>query len=111
MYKLIACWSAPKDEDVEEFERAYAESHVPLGAAVPGMSRFVLTRTDVGLEGSPPAFYRVAEMVFDSEEALEQAEHSDEWRRLREDAGAMIERFGVTLEVGMGQEAEHSLGR
>jgi uncharacterized protein (TIGR02118 family) len=109
VYKLIAIWSAPEDKDVEAFEQAYNESHVPLAAAVPDQRRLVLTRTDVGLEGAPPAFFRVAEMVFDSQEALDRAEHSDEWRRLREDAGGMIERFGVTLSVGMGDESEHPL--
>ena len=109
MYKLIACWTAPKDEDVEEFERAYNEGHAPLAAAIPGMSGLVLTRTDVGLEESPPAFYRVAEMIFDSPEALEQAEHSEEWRKLREDAGGMVERFGVSLNVGIGESVDAPL--
>jgi uncharacterized protein (TIGR02118 family) len=110
VYKLYALWSAPKAEDVEEFERLYTERHAALAAAVPGMRRFIVSRTDTGLEGGEPACYRVAEMIFDSQEALEEAEHSDEWRRLREDAGELIERFGVTLSVAMGEETEHPLG-
>ena len=102
MYKLIACWSAPKAEDVEEFERRYLEGHVPLAAAIPGMHELTLTRTDAGLEGAEPAFHRVAEMVFDDAEALERAEHSEEWQALRADAGEMIERFGVGMTVAMG---------
>lgn len=109
MYKLIALWSSPKDEDVEEFERRYLEGHIPLAAAVPGMRQLVLTRADAGLEGSAPAFHRMAEMVFDGPEELERAEHSEEWRRLREDAGGLIERFGVELTVGMGSTAEQPL--
>jgi uncharacterized protein (TIGR02118 family) len=110
VYKLYAFWSAPKAEDAEEFERLYTERHAVLAAAVPGMRRFVVSRTDTGLEGAEPACYRVAEMIFDSQQALEEAEHSDEWRRLREDAGALIEQFGVTLSVAMGDETEHPLG-
>jgi uncharacterized protein (TIGR02118 family) len=110
VYKLYALWSAPKAEDAEEFERLYTERHAALAAAVPGMRRFIVSRTDTGLEGSEPAYYRVAEMIFDSQEALEEAEHSDEWRRVREDAGALIERFGVTLSVTIGEETEHPLG-
>jgi uncharacterized protein (TIGR02118 family) len=109
MYKVVACWTAPKSGEEDDFEQAYWDSHIPKAAAVPGLSRLVLTRTDVGLEGSEPAFYRVAEMIFDSPEALEEAEHSEEWRKLREDAGVMIERFGVSLNVGIGAEAEHAL--
>jgi uncharacterized protein (TIGR02118 family) len=110
VYKLYALWSAPKPEDADEFERLYTERHAQLAAAVPGLRRFIVSRTDTGLEGSEPACYRVAEMIFDSQEALEQAEHSDEWRRLREDAGTLIERFGVTLSVAMGAENEHPVG-
>ena len=110
MFKLYALWSAPSPEDAEEFDRQYTERHGPLAAKVPGMRRFVTTRTDVGLEGGEPAVFRVAEMIFDSREELERAEHSDEWRALREDAGGLIERFGVTLSVAMGDEVEHRLG-
>jgi uncharacterized protein (TIGR02118 family) len=110
VYKLYALWSAPKAEDIEEFERLYTERHAALAAAVPGIRRLIVSRTDTGLEGAEPACYRVAEMIFDSQEALEQGEHSEEWQRVREDAGALIERFGVTLSVAIGEETEHSLG-
>jgi uncharacterized protein (TIGR02118 family) len=110
MYKLYALWSAPKAEDADEFERLYTEHHAVLAAAVPGIRRLIVSRTDTGLEGGDPACYRVAEMIFDSQDALEQAEHTDEWRRLREDAGILIDRFGVTLSVAMGAETEHPVG-
>jgi uncharacterized protein (TIGR02118 family) len=110
VYKLYALWSAPKAEDAEEFERLYTERHAVLAAATPGMRKFIVSRTDTGLEGAEPAYYRVAELIFDSQEALEEAEHSEEWRRVREDAGKLIEQFGVTLSVAMGEEIEHPLG-
>ena len=111
MYKLFACWSSPGAGDVEEFERRYLEGHAPLAAAIPGLRALTLTRTDTGLEGAPPAFHRIAEMTFDSAEDLERAEHSEEWLRVREDAGGLVERFGVTLSVAMGEVAEPPLGR
>jgi uncharacterized protein (TIGR02118 family) len=110
VYKLYALWSAPKAEDADEFERLYTERHARLAAAVPGMRKFIVSRTDTGLEGGESACYRVAEMIFDSPESLEEAEHSEEWRALREDAGKLVERFGVTLSVAMGAETEHPLG-
>lgn len=109
MYKLVACWSAPSPEDEAEFERHYFETHVPAAAAVPGMRRLVLTRTDTGLEGATPAFYRVAELHFDDLAALEGAERSPQWQAMRADAGGMIERFGVSLSVGIGAEREWPL--
>ena len=39
-------------------------------------SVIVRVRTDTGLEGAEPACYRVAEMIFDSQEELEHGEHS-----------------------------------
>ena len=111
MFKLYAFWSAPSNpEDAEAFEREYVEGHAPRAAKVPGMSKLITSRTDVGLEGGEPAFFRVAEMIFDSREALERAEHSEEWQALRAHSGSMIERFGVSLTVAMGEEVDNPLG-
>lgn len=106
MYKLIAIWSPPRPEEQQAFEEAYVERHLALAAKVPGLRKLVATRTDTGLEGAAPAFYRVAEMVFDSAESLQRAEHTAEWTELRADAGQLIERFGVSLTVGMGSAQE-----
>jgi uncharacterized protein (TIGR02118 family) len=104
VYKVVATWSPPAPVDVSEFERYYREVHVPLAAKVPELRGLVLTRTDVGLEGAKPAFYRVAELRFDSREALERSSRSPAWEAMRADARKMIERFGVTLSVGVGEE-------
>jgi len=109
MYKLVACWSAPRPEDVEAFEKHYLEVHAPLAQRVPHLQRIVLTRTDGGLEGSPPAFHRVAEMMFASPQDLERSSHSAEWKALRADAGEMVSRFGVSLSVGIGWSTEPRL--
>jgi len=103
MHTLIAVWSAPDEGDREAFEEHYAEKHAPLAASVLNLEKLITTRTEVGLEGGDPAFYRVAEMVFESEAALHEAEESDEWAALREDAGKKIERFDVTLEISIGE--------
>lgn len=104
MYKIVACWGAPKPQDEAEFEKYYRETHAQLAARVPGVRRLVLTRTAAGLEGSAAGFYRVAELLFDSPEQMQQCEDTPQWRAMREDAGKMIERFGVTLTVGQGWE-------
>ncbi len=109
MYTLVAIWSAPRPEDAEAFEEHYRSTHGPAAAKVPGMQRFVTVRTDSGLEGGESGFYRVAEMCFASKADLEAAEHSSEWQALRADAGTMIERFGVTLTVGIGEEQDNEL--
>jgi uncharacterized protein (TIGR02118 family) len=103
MYTLLAIWSAPDESDIEAFEEHYTEEHAPLAASVPNLQKLVTTRAEEGLEGDDPAFYRVAEMIFDSQEALHEAEESEEWAAVREDAGEIIERFGVSLSVGIGE--------
>jgi len=102
MYTLYAVWSAPAEGDIQAFEEHYTGTHAPLASAVPNLRRFLTTRTSHGLAGGDPAFYRVAEMSFDSREALEEAEATEQWAKVRADAGVMIERFGVTMSVAMG---------
>jgi len=106
VYKLVACWSAPKPDDEAKFEEAYWGTHIPAAKKAPGMRRLVATQTTAGLEGAAPGFYRVAEMHFANLEDLGASEKSPEWHAMRADAGSMIERFGVTLTVGMGEEQE-----
>ena len=102
MYTLYAVWSRPADNDLDAFEAHYTGVHAPLARLVPTMRRFMTTQTIDGLAGGDPAFYRVAEMSFDSKEALEAAEESEQWAKVRADAGQMIERFHVTMSVAIG---------
>ncbi len=104
MYKLVAFWSAPKPEDTEAFEQYYAATHVPAAQKTPGLRKLELIRTPKGMEGHPPGFYRVAILHFDNEQAVNRAAETAEWRGMREDAGKMIERFGVSLTVAMGED-------
>ena len=101
-FKAISCWSAPPPGEEEAFERHYWDVHVPLAAAIPGTVSLTLTRTDEGLEDAAPSYYRVAETVFESREALAAAMLTPQWEALRADAATMHERFGVTLANGLG---------
>jgi uncharacterized protein (TIGR02118 family) len=104
MYKLYAFWSAPKPEDAEAFEEYYTSAHVPRASAVPHLSSIVTTLTSDGLEGGEPATYRVAEMVFPDKAAYEASTESPEWAEMRSCAGDIIQRFGVSLTVALGDE-------
>jgi uncharacterized protein (TIGR02118 family) len=101
-YKLFAYWSAPRPEDVEAFEEYYAETHVPRASAVPNLTAITTTRTADGFEGGPTDHYRVAEMEFESREAMAESEGSEAWATMRACSGDIIERFGVTLTVESG---------
>ncbi len=104
MYKLFAYWSSPKPEDIEAFEEYYASTHVPRAAAVPELKRIVTTRLTDGFEGGDPLHYRIAEMVFEDAEAMARSAGSEEWAQMRQCSGDIIERFGVSLTVEMGEE-------
>ncbi len=106
MYKIVAFWGPPKPSDVESFEKYYVEFHVPLARKVPHVRKLVLTRTEAGLEGAAAPFHRVAELHFDNPEAFHRASETVQWRAMRDDAGKMVARFGVTLQAGVGWERE-----
>jgi uncharacterized protein (TIGR02118 family) len=71
MWAVVVIYNHPKDP--AEFERYYAATHVPLvgkHAKEVGFTRAVLEKFPRNLDGSKAAFYRKAELWFDSEEAL-----------------------------------------
>lgn len=103
MYKLYAFWSAPRAEDTEKFEQHYRDVHLPLALAVPGLTGLTEARTSDAFEGTTPPHYRIAEMMFNSKADLESSAESDAWQAMRADSGVLIEKFGVTLTVAMGE--------
>jgi uncharacterized protein (TIGR02118 family) len=108
VYKLFAVWTHP--DDVEAFERYYAETHAPLAAAIPGLQRLVLTRTSDVLGDGPPPFHRIAELWFEDAEALEVAKESPELEAAAEDVAKMEARFGVELHSPAGVSVDAELG-
>jgi uncharacterized protein (TIGR02118 family) len=109
MYKSVSCWSAPQPEDVAAFEEYYEQVHSLMAARVPGVAKFEATHTRDGIGGLPPAFYRVAEMYFPGEAAMNAAAQTPEWAELIEDAGYIIDRFGVALDTAVGYCTEVAL--
>ena len=61
--KLVVIY--PRPADVDAFERAYRDEHVPLAVEkIKGTTKFVATRV-VGTPGSAtPPFYRIAQLHF-----------------------------------------------
>ena len=100
-YKTVSCWSAPRPEDIEEFESYYTEVHVPHATRIPGATRLIHTLTPDGL-GVPAAFYRTAELFFETREDFTAATKTTEWAEMANDSGKMLDRFGVTVLSGFG---------
>ena len=70
---------------VETFQRHWLEVHGPLGAAIPGMRRFVQSHTRLAAyeRGREPAWDGVGLTWFDDTDALRGATTTPEWDRAR----------------------------
>lgn len=75
MYRVLALYSPPKDP--EHFRSYYASTHVPLVNALPGIRSFRYGMDVRGLGGDSP-YFCVAELEFDSADALTAALESEE---------------------------------
>lgn len=98
MIKYVALYKAPAD--AESFDKAYFESHKPLIDKVPGLVRQEIAkvaRTFVPgfLEGSEP--YLIAELYFESKDAMKTAFASPEWQA----SGANLTEIGGMELVAM----------
>jgi uncharacterized protein (TIGR02118 family) len=63
----------PRPTDVDAFEKAYVEEHVPLAVEkIKGMTKFAATKVVGTPDGSTPPFYRIAELYFPSMQALQE---------------------------------------
>jgi uncharacterized protein (TIGR02118 family) len=71
-------------DDVDEFERHYFGTHVPLIEKVPGLVENRVHRVVRQFVGKP-GFHLVAELVFDSAESMAAALKSDEWTAAGDD--------------------------
>lgn len=98
MHKLTVQYPTPPDP--EAFETRYADEHVPIVRAIPGLERFTLSHPR-GLAGEAP--YLVAEMWFADSDALKTALRSPEMAAAGEHAAG----FGLETTMFSGEVAEH----
>jgi uncharacterized protein (TIGR02118 family) len=76
-------------EDTAEFDRHYFGSHVPLVEKTPGLVENRVQRVKRQFVGEP-SYYLVAELVFESPEAMKQGFASEEWKA----SGANLQSWG-----------------
>lgn len=94
MTTLLALYRRPEGgtEAVDAFERAYAETHLPLVAATPGLRSIRCQRVAEGL-GTPTDLILVTAMAFDDRASLDLGLASDEMRA----AGRNLRQIGPGL--------------
>jgi uncharacterized protein (TIGR02118 family) len=67
--KLVVIYPRPKD--IDAFEKAYLDEHVPMAAEkLKGVTKFVATKV-LGAPQRTPPYHRIAELHFASMEALQ----------------------------------------
>lgn len=70
--KLIVIY--PRPADVNAFEKAYVNDHVPMAKKkIKGMTKFVAIKVLGTPDGQTPPFYRIAELYFPSIETLKES--------------------------------------
>ncbi|MGH8534199.1 MAG: EthD family reductase [Gammaproteobacteria bacterium] len=74
--KLIVMY--PRPLDIAAFEKLYQEAHVPMAVEkLSGKTKFVATKVMATPDGTPPPFYRIAEVHFPSLETLQACAQSE----------------------------------
>jgi uncharacterized protein (TIGR02118 family) len=68
MIKSTVLYGHPQDP--EEFERYYAESHMPLVQKLPSLERGETALVVGTPDDSPPPYYRIAELWFATPEVM-----------------------------------------
>jgi len=82
MIKLVALYRKPSDP--EEFDKHYDNIHIPLVRSFPGLRRIEITRV-TGAPIGEAKFYVMAEMYFDSKDAMDSALASREGKAVAKD--------------------------
>ena len=67
--KLVVLYTQPSDP--EAFDRHYLGTHVPLVNAIPGLQRNETGRFGAALDGGEQTYYRIAELYFADEAAMQ----------------------------------------
>ena len=75
MVKLVALYRKPAD--VQAFDRAYFETHIPLVNQIPGLQRVEISRM-IGAPRGEPDFYLMCEMYFPDQVTMDRAMASPE---------------------------------
>jgi uncharacterized protein (TIGR02118 family) len=76
--KLVVLYTKPSDP--EAFDAHYLGTIVPLVSAIPGLQRAETGWIDAALDGGEQPYYRIAELYFADQAALQAALASDEGR-------------------------------
>jgi uncharacterized protein (TIGR02118 family) len=95
MVKLIVLWTTP--EDPVAFERHYSDVHIPLVKQMPGLQRYTIGRHVTAPRGGEPSYWRIAELEWDSMDALQKALQSPQGQATAQDAASLVRNTGTSF--------------
>jgi uncharacterized protein (TIGR02118 family) len=95
--KFMVLYGHPPKPD--EFEKYYLGTHMPLVAQIKGARKMEAAKCLPQADGSPPAFFRIFEMWFDSPEQMSAVFATPEGVKVREDLKNFTEGTTVTRVV------------
>ena len=98
--KLIVFYRTPRDP--AEFDRYYAQVHIPLAKTIPGLRRLEVTRV-TGAPSGASDLYLIAELYFDNAAAREAALASNEAKATEADLSKFAQGI-VSVYFGVGRE-------
>ncbi len=74
--KLVVLYTQPDDADV--FDQQYAGTHIPLVDKIPGLQRTETGRVAAAIDGGEKTYYRITELYFADQAALQAGFGSEE---------------------------------
>jgi uncharacterized protein (TIGR02118 family) len=74
--KLVVLYTQPSDPDA--FDRHYLKTHMPLANSIPGLLRSELGRVTAAIDGGEQTYYRITELYFPDQTALQDGFGSSE---------------------------------
>ena len=83
MGKMTVIYKTPKDK--EFFEKHYFEVHVPLAKQLPGLLKYEINDGTIISTTEHVSTYRIANLYFESLEAMMNSFHSEIGRKCAED--------------------------
>lgn len=83
--KLVVLYTQPDDPD--DFDRHYLGVHGPLVDEIPGLQRWEGARISAAADGGEQTYFRIAELYFADQAALQAALGSDEGKATAADFG------------------------
>jgi uncharacterized protein (TIGR02118 family) len=71
MAELVVMYKTPKDK--ADFDKHYAEKHIPLAKKIPGLRKYTISQGPVVTPAGPSPFHLIAILTFDNLAAIQSA--------------------------------------